>query len=161
MRRGLRPSSRRHEELDAKYGEKIVSPLDFAINDGGRKEIGLDQLPSDHLLVDIGRRTIEAYESEIGRAATVFVNGPAGIYEKAESSEGTRRLWTAVADAPGYSVIGGGDSVAAGAKFGVLDRMGYVCTSGGGMVRFLSGQELPVVSALRRAAKRQQADRAH
>jgi len=89
------------------------------------------------------------------------VNGPAGIYEKAESAEGTRRLWTAVADAPGYSVIGGGDSVAAGAKFGVLDRMGYVCTSGGGMVRFLSGQELPVVSALRRATEREEADRAH
>jgi phosphoglycerate kinase len=51
--------------------------------------------------------------------------------------------------------------VAAGAKFGVLERMGYVCTSGGGMVRFLSGQELPVVSALRRAAERQMAGRAH
>jgi len=159
--KGLTPFIEKAKELDAKYAEKIVSPFDFAIDDGGRKEIGLDLLPSDHLLVDIGRRTIEAYESEIGQAATIFVNGPAGIYEKAESAEGTRRLWTAIADAPGYSVIGGGDSVAAGAKFGVLDRMGYVCTSGGGMVRFLSGQELPVVSALRRAAERQEADRAH
>jgi phosphoglycerate kinase len=76
------------------------------------------------------------------------------VYEKPASAVGTEQLWRAIADAPGYSVIGGGDSVAAGAKFNVLDRMGYVCTSGGGMVRFLSGQELPVVEALRRAARR-------
>ena len=67
---------------------------------------------------------------------------------------GTERLWTAIADAPGDSVIGGGDSVAAAGRFGVRERMGYVCTSGGGMVRFLSGQALPVVEALRRAARR-------
>ncbi len=123
-------------------------------------EIDLDQLPSDELLVDIGRKTIDLYEAAIAQAATIFVNGPAGIYEKPESAEGTRRLWNAIADAPGYSVIGGGDSVAAGAKFGVLERMGYVCTSGGGMVRFLSGQELPVITALRRAAERQESSRA-
>ncbi len=159
--KGLTPFIEKARELDARYGEKILSPVDFAIDHGGRKEIGLDELPSDHLLIDIGRKTIEAYELVIGQAATIFVNGPAGIYEEVESAEGTRRLWTAIASSPGYSVIGGGDSVAAGAKFGVLERMGYVCTSGGGMVRFLSGQELPVVSALRRAADRQEADRAH
>jgi phosphoglycerate kinase len=158
--KGLAPFIERAKELDTKYGEKIISPVDFAIAAGGRKEVGLGELPSEHLLVDIGRHTIESYEAVIGQAATIFVNGPAGIYEKDESAEGTRRLWTAIADAPGYSVIGGGDSVAAGAKFGVLERMGYVCTSGGGMVRFLSGQELPVVSALRRAAARQEAARA-
>ncbi len=154
--KGLTPFIQKAKELDATYGDRIVSPVDFAVNDGGRKEIGLAELPSEHLLVDIGTETIQAYEEIIASAATVFVNGPAGIYEKPESAEGTRRLWNTVADASAYSVIGGGDSVAAGAKFGVLQRMGYVCTSGGGMVRFLSGQELPVVSALRRAAERQQ-----
>ena len=88
------------------------------------------------------------------RAAAIFANGPAGVCEKSVSAWGAERLWKAIADAPGYSVIGGGDSVAAAAKFKVLERMGYVCTSGGGMVRFLSGQELPVVTALRRAARR-------
>ncbi len=87
-------------------------------------------------------------------AATIFVNGPAGMYEQAPSALGTEQLWTAIAARPGYSVIGGGDSVAAAGRFGVRERMGYVCTSGGGMVRFLSGQKLPVVEALRRAAKR-------
>jgi phosphoglycerate kinase len=89
--------------------------------------------------------------------ATLFVNGPAGVYEEAAGAVGTRELWNAVADAPGYSVIGGGDSVAAAARFDVKDRMGYVCTSGGGMVRFLSGQALPVVETLRRAAVRYRA----
>jgi phosphoglycerate kinase len=85
---------------------------------------------------------------------TIFVNGPAGIYEQPVGARGTERLWTAIANAPGYSVIGGGDSVAAAARFNVRDRMGYVCTSGGGMVRFLSGQVLPVVEALQRAKQR-------
>ncbi len=152
--KGLTPYIQKAKELDAAFGEKIISPVDFAIDDGGRVELDLGGLPSDHLLVDIGTQTIARYEQVIAQAATIFVNGPAGIYEQPASAEGTRRLWNAVADAPGYSVIGGGDSVAAGAKFGVLERMGYVCTSGGGMVRFLSGQELPVVTALRRAADR-------
>jgi phosphoglycerate kinase len=160
--KGLTPFIQKAKELDLRFGDKISSPIDFAVSvAGGRVEIDLDQLPSDELLVDIGRKTIDLYEAAIAQAATIFVNGPAGIYEKPESAEGTRRLWNAIADARGYSVIGGGDSVAAGAKFGVLERMGYVCTSGGGMVRFLSGQELPVITALRRAAERQESLRAH
>jgi phosphoglycerate kinase len=87
-------------------------------------------------------------------AATIFVNGPAGVYEEPVSALGTERLWKSIADAPGYSVIGGGDSVAAAGRFSVRDQMGYVCTSGGGMVRFLSGQKLPVVEALGRSAQR-------
>jgi phosphoglycerate kinase len=64
------------------------------------------------------------------------------------------RSWSCAKEHVDYSVIGGGDSVAAAKRFGVRERMGYVCTSGGGMVRFLSGQPLPVVEALRRAARR-------
>ena len=120
-------------------------------------EIGVEELPAAEMLVDIGSETVARYVAEIEQAATIFVNGPAGIYEQPASAEGTRALWTAVADAPGYSVIGGGDSVAAAGRFGVRERMGYVCTAGGGMVRFLSGQELPVVEALRRAARRHKA----
>jgi phosphoglycerate kinase len=114
----------------------------------------VEELPVNELLVDIGQVTIARYIAEIQQAATIFVNGPAGIYEQPLSALGTQALWTAIADAPGYSVIGGGDSVAAAGRFGVRERMGYVCTAGGGMVRFLSGQELPVVEALKRAAQR-------
>jgi phosphoglycerate kinase len=152
--KGLSPFIDRARELLDAYGDRILYPTDLAVDDGGRKEVLLEDLPADHLLVDIGEQTITRYIEVIGKAMTIFVNGPAGIYEQPVSALGTERLWTAIADAPGYSVIGGGDSVAAAARFNVRDRMGYVCTSGGGMVRFLSGQVLPVVEALRRAKQR-------
>jgi phosphoglycerate kinase len=152
--KGLTPFIASARALADRYADKIVSPVDFAVDEGERRELVLGELPAGSLLVDIGEKTIARYVEVIRQAATIFVNGPAGVYEKPVSALGTERLWNAIADAPGYSVIGGGDSVAAGAKFKVLDRMGYVCTSGGGMVRFLSGQELPVVTALRRAAQR-------
>jgi phosphoglycerate kinase len=151
---GLAPFIDRARGLLDAYGERILYPSDFAVDTGDREELTLDDLPSERLLVDIGAQTIARYIEEIGKAETIFVNGPAGVYEKPVSALGTERLWTAIADAPGYSVIGGGDSVAAAGRFGIRDRMGYVCTAGGGMVRFLSGQKLPVVEALRRAAKR-------
>jgi phosphoglycerate kinase len=152
--KGLWPFIDKARALLATHAERILYPTDLVIDTAGRREIGLQDLPTDRLLVDIGSQTIQRYTQEIGRAATIFVNGPAGIYEQPVSAVGTERLWTAVADAPGYSVIGGGDSVAAAKRFGVRERMGYVCTSGGGMVRFLSGQALPVVDALRQAAER-------
>jgi phosphoglycerate kinase len=152
--KGLTPFIDRARELLEHYSDRILYPTDFAVDDGGRKEIGLDDLPVDHLLVDIGKQTISRYVEIIRQAVTIFVNGPAGVYEQPVSALGTERLWTTIAEVPGYSVIGGGDSVAAAARFNVRDQMGYVCTSGGGMVRFLSGQELPVVEALRRAARR-------
>ncbi len=152
--KGLEPFIERARGLLQTYGPRILYPCDFAVDRGGRVEIGLDELPAPEMLVDIGRETVARYVAEIQGAATIFVNGPAGIYEQPLSAVGTQALWTAIADAPGYSVIGGGDSVAAAGRFGVRGRMGYVCTAGGGMVRFLSGQELPVVEALKRAARR-------
>lgn len=156
--KGLEPFVARARSLLETYGDRILYPSDFAVDRGGcRVEISVEELPAAELLADIGSETVARYVAEIEQAATIFVNGPAGIYEQPVSTEGTRALWTAVADAPGYSVIGGGDSVAAAGRFGVRERMGYVCTAGGGMVRFLSGQELPVVEALRRAARRHKA----
>ena len=155
--KGLWPFVDRARELLDHYSDKILYPSDFAIDDGGRREISLDDLPMDKLLVDIGQATVARYIEVIDQAATIFVNGPAGVYEQPVSALGTERLWTAIAAAPGYSVIGGGDSVAAAGRFDVRESMGYVCTSGGGMVRFLSGQKLPVVEALRRAARRYRA----
>jgi phosphoglycerate kinase len=152
--KGLAPFVDKARVLLQTYGERILVPSDFALDDGGRVELTMDDLPCDRLLVDIGAETVNRYVQVVQEAATVFVNGPAGIYEKPASAQGTERLWTAIADAPGYSVIGGGDSVAAAGRFGVRDCMSYVCTSGGGMVRYLSGQKLPVVEALRRAARR-------
>ncbi len=132
------------------YGERIVLPLDLAwVADGRRQEAGLDGIPEDIAAVDIGKETAALYREQILGARTVFVNGPMGVFEKAESELGTRTVWQALADTEGFSVLGGGDSITATEKYGLTDRMGYICTGGGALIRFLSGEELPVVKALR------------
>jgi phosphoglycerate kinase len=129
--------------------------LDVAVvQDGERRELGRDTLPAPALIVDIGQRTMAAYADRIAAAGTIFVNGPAGIYEADASAVGTRGLWKALAASPAFTVIGGGDSIAAARKFGVLDSFSYVCTAGGGLVRLLAGEPLPVISALEAASSR-------
>ena len=116
--------------------------------------IDFNRFPSN-TFIDSRYINREGTENQIvHEAETIFINGPVGVYEQTASAEGTQRIWLAVVEAPGYSVIGGGDSVASAKYFGVADRMSYVCTAGGGMVRFMSGRVLPVVAALQRAAQR-------
>lgn len=143
----------RARELYAQYGEKIVLPKDLSwVENGGRKEALLGSVPADIGAVDIGHETVREYQQLILNAGTVFVNGPMGVFEQPESEYGTRAVWQAVADTKGHSVLGGGDSITATEKFGLTDRMGYICTGGGALIRFLSGEELPVVRALRHGA---------
>jgi phosphoglycerate kinase len=131
------------------YPDKIEVPLDFAYEDDGkRKEVMAESLPCEYMLMDIGRKTIEKYDKIIKCAGTIFVNGPAGVYENMLFEKGTRSIWEAVASAKGYSVIGGGDTVSAASRFIDLANINYVCTGGGAMVRFLSGvcTSIPVAS---------------
>ncbi|HET6495189.1 MAG TPA: phosphoglycerate kinase, partial [Thermoleophilia bacterium] len=139
----------------AEYGDRIVLPDDLAyVGDGARVEVRTVDLPVDELLVDIGHETATAYAEVIAAAGTVFVNGPAGIFEKPETEYGTRALWEAMASTPGFSALGGGDSVTAMNAFGLAGRFDYVCTAGGAMVQFLSGAPMPVVEALKDSAAR-------
>ena len=142
------------EILDA-YSDKIMVPEDFAyVEDEVRYEVSVGDIPQDKLLIDIGAKTISKYEQIIRDAGTVFINGPMGVFEKEPSAAGTKAVWEAAADTKGFSVVGGGDSVSAANLFGVSKRMGYICTGGGALVRFLSGEELPVVKALKDAAQK-------
>ena len=137
------------------YPGKIEVPSDLAYeNAGERIEISIEQLPAEELYMDIGSETIRRYRDIIGMAGTIFVNGPAGVYEKELFETGTRELWNAIANAPGYSVIGGGDTVSAASRFISLDKISYVCTAGGAMVRFLSGKKLPLIEAMEQAYDR-------
>lgn len=143
----------RARELYAQYADKIVLPKDLSwVENGGRKEALLGSVPADIGAVDIGHETVREYQQLILNAGTVFVNGPMGVFEQLESEYGTRAVWQAIADTKGHSVLGGGDSITATEKFGLTDRMGYICTGGGALIRFLSGEELPVVRALRHGA---------
>ena len=138
----------------SRYADKIVLPVDLAqVVDGVRVEAKAGEIPADFDAMDIGSETAEKYRQIILNSKTVFANGPVGVFEKAESELGTRVLFTAMAETEGYTVVGGGDSVTAAAKYGVTDRLGYICTGGGALIRFLTGEELPVVKALRHAAK--------
>ncbi len=93
------------------HRDRIAIPVDVAVAENGeRAEIEVAGLPVDGLIVDIGSQTIAAYEEEIARAGTVFVNGPAGAFERPGADLGTRRMWAAVAAAPGTTLIGGGDT---------------------------------------------------
>lgn len=141
------------KELLRDYKDKFILPVDFAVEENGvRKEVNLDELPlDDKMFLDIGENSIAAFESAIAEAGTIFVNGPAGVYENPIFAEGTRRVWKAVAAAKGYSVIGGGDTVTAASKFVNVADIDYVCTAGGAMVRFLSGKTLPLIRAMSKA----------
>ena len=142
-------------EILNRFQDRVMLPVDVAyVDEVGRHEVTVDELPAPGLVVDIGRRTVESYQEVIAQARTIFVNGPAGVFEKAESEYGTKSLWEAIARSTTFSVVGGGDSISAANKYNVADRFSYVCTAGGGLLRFLSGEELPVVTALKRSAQR-------
>lgn len=141
------------KRLYEKYKDKILLPLDFAFVDKERHEVKVDQLPIKRPIEDIGSETISAYKEEVSNCRTVFVNGPAGVFENSLTQKGTKELLEHITSKDCFSVIGGGDSVAAVSKYGVASGFSYICTGGGAMVRFLSGEVLPVVAALKESAK--------
>lgn len=137
----------------ARYADKIVLPADLGyVENGVRRECRIGAVPTEICAVDIGSETARQYESIILAAKTVFVNGPMGIFEQPETELGTKTVFEALGNTAGYTVVGGGDSVTAAAKYQVKEKLGYVCTGGGALIRFLTGEELPVVKALRHAA---------
>lgn len=134
------------------YPEKIIYPLDLAYEkDGQRMEIAIENLPIEESLLDIGSKTIKVFSEEIQKAGTIFVNGPAGVYEKKIFEKGTKEIWKAIAKAKGYSVIGGGDTVSAAQNFIDLKDISYICTAGGAMIQFISGVEMPLIKAMKKA----------
>jgi len=146
---------KRSEDYLRDYGDKISMPSDLAYSvDDERQEIRVENLPADQMFKDIGSRTIADYEAAIRGASTLFVNGPPGVYEEPQFERGTKAIWNAIAAASGYSVIGGGDTVTAAAKFVDLDDIDYVCTAGGAMIRYLSGKKLPLITAMEKACER-------
>jgi len=129
--------------------------VDVVLNDDGvRKPVPVSDLPAKWPVYDIGLDTIAHYVDEIRRAKTIFVNGPAGVFELEPFSVGTRELLTAVAEADGFSIVGGGHTVAAVEQFGLADRIDHVSTGGGALINFLAGKELPLVTALKHSYKK-------
>jgi phosphoglycerate kinase len=136
-------------------GTEVVLPLDLVVTDDlanpGRVDtVPVDRVPAGTKAVDVGPQTRRAFAEAIGRARTLFWNGPLGVFEKPPFDAGTREVAQALASCPGFSVIGGGETVAAVHQAGVADRIGHVSTGGGASLEFLAGKTLPGVAILER-----------
>jgi len=107
-----------------------------------------DDLPEGWLGLDIGPETCERFAALICAARTVFWNGPMGVFEWSRFAEGTSAVARAVADADGFTVVGGGDSVRAVQELGLADRISWVSTGGGASLELLEGKKLPGVVAI-------------
>jgi phosphoglycerate kinase len=134
-------------------GEKLALPTDlvagraFAADTEVRPIDGVD-VPEGWMGLDIGPRTAARYAEVIAVAGTVFWNGPMGAFELPPFAAGTRAVAEAMAEAPGTTVVGGGDSGAALAAFGLADRVDHLSTGGGASLELIEGKALPGVEAL-------------
>jgi phosphoglycerate kinase len=133
--------------------EGVVLPTDVVAAagfepDAEARVAAADAVPDDWLGLDIGPRTREAFAAEIGRARTVFWNGPMGVFEWERFAEGTKAVAEAVAAADAHTVVGGGDSVRAIEELGLTERIDWVSTGGGASLELLEGKELPGVAAI-------------
>ncbi|MGI6129119.1 MAG: phosphoglycerate kinase [bacterium] len=112
------------------------------------KVVAVNDIPVDQMGLDIGPQTRKLYQDTIATAHTVLWNGPMGVFELTPFAAGTRAVAQALADARAISVVGGGDSAAAVAKFGLSEQMNHISTGGGASLEFLEGKELPGVMVL-------------
>jgi len=106
----------------------------------------------DDMILDIGPKTAAQLAQQIARAGTVVWNGPVGVFEFDQFGAGTRTLALAIADSKAFSIAGGGDTLAAIAKYDIADRIGYISTGGGAFLEFLEGKTLPAVEILQQRA---------
>lgn len=145
----------RAASLTQNYKDHIEVPLDLAYEDKQGKRVDLPVNSSrDEEALDVGSKTQEKYSKIIRGAATTVANGPLGVFEKNGFDKGTKELLESMAASNGYTVIGGGHLVGLASIAGIEDRFSHVSTAGGAMLSLLSGQSLPGVDALVRAAIR-------
>jgi phosphoglycerate kinase len=139
----------------AAHGLEVRLPVDLVVTDDlekpGRIEtVAVDRVPAAMKAVDIGPASRQQFAAAIAQAQTLFWNGPMGVYERPPFDAGTRVVAEALAACSGYSVIGGGETVAAAHQAGVTGRIGHVSTGGGAALEFLAGRVLPGVAVLER-----------
>ncbi len=133
--------------------EKIVIPVDnVALNEDDEVETVGEDIPDGSKGMDIGPDTCEKFAEEIKKAKTVFWNGPMGVFEDERFEAGTKAVAEAVAEAEGFTVVGGGDSASALAQFGLDDQVDHLSTGGGASLEFLEQGDLPGLEALRESA---------
>jgi phosphoglycerate kinase len=138
-------------------GVNLILPVDTVIadkfdNEAEKGTVDSGEIPADWMGLDIGPKTIALFSEVIATSKTLLWNGPMGVFEMANFEQGTRAIANAVVaatqDNGAFSLIGGGDSAAAIAKFGLEDKVSYVSTGGGALLEYMEGKELPGVKAI-------------
>lgn len=137
-------------------GVNLILPVDTVIadkfdNDAAKSEVDSGHIPVDWMGLDIGSKTIDLFSEIIKSSKTLLWNGPMGVFEMANFERGTKAIAEAVVAATkkgAFSLIGGGDSAAAIAKFGLEEEVTYVSTGGGALLEYMEGKELPGVKAI-------------
>ncbi len=153
------PVVKEYMERAEKNGVELVLPVDVLVSSefpdlktkapANPTTVAADAIPADQEGLDIGPETRKLYASKLADAATVFWNGPMGVFEHPDYAEGTKAVAQALVDAPGFTVVGGGDSAAAVRTLGFDENaFGHISTGGGASLEYLEGKTLPGLAAL-------------
>jgi phosphoglycerate kinase len=143
------------KELIKKYQDKIKTPEDLAVEvNGKRKEVSVNELPTNFPMFDIGAKTVQTYTKIIRNTKSIVISGPMGVFENKEFSFGTRKVLEEIANSKAFSLAGGGHTITAIEEFGLTQKISYISTAGGALIEFLMGKKLPGVTALEKAAAR-------
>ncbi|RLF38943.1 MAG: phosphoglycerate kinase, partial [Thermoplasmata archaeon] len=138
------------KEIIDRFSSSIILPKDFGIEiNGTRKDISLEDLPVDYPIYDIGDKTVSDFVEIIKEGKTIFLSGPCGVFEKEDFMKGTKEVFKAVAESKAFTVAGGGHTIAALDELGLTDKISHVSTGGGSLERFMMGEKLPVIEALK------------
>lgn len=140
------------DRADIPVPTDVVVATEFAA-DATAVTKAVDAVADDDLILDIGPQTSERFAAILAEAGTIIWNGPVGVFEFDAFGEGTRNLAEAIAASDGFSVAGGGDTLAAIDKYGVADQISYISTGGGAFLEFVEGKTLPAVEVLTRRAR--------
>ncbi len=138
-------------------GVNLILPVDQVLadkfdNDAYTELAGIDQGKAGFMGLDIGARSVEILSEVIMNSKTILWNGPMGVFEMPSFQKGTVSIAKAIAEATAagaFSLVGGGDSVAAVNKFGLADKVSYVSTGGGAMLEYIEGKVLPGIKAIK------------
>jgi len=145
-------------DMMAKRGASVPIPVDVVCG----KEFSptavatvkdAKEVADDDMIFDIGPKTAAILAAQLATAGTIVWNGPVGVFEFDQFGQGTKALAQAIADSAGFSIAGGGDTLAAIAKYGITDKVGYISTGGGAFLEFLEGKTLPAVEILMQRAQ--------
>jgi phosphoglycerate kinase len=154
----LIPEAKRLIDAAKANGGEIPIPSDVVVGKEFKETAeatlkNVEEVSEDDMIFDVGPETSKAFEEILKKAGTIVWNGPVGVFEFDQFGAGTKSLSMAIAESAGFSIAGGGDTLAAVDKYGIKEKVSYISTGGGAFLEFLEGKKLPAVEILEQRAK--------